>query len=226
MRLPVQVKVKQITKEALFRAYKSEEVITYCQRCSNYEKNYSCPDFPFQATEYLKAYPYATVILTEIDTTELQNLLDHLEERPFDSSVLRSYIKSNKQEIPLSSKISMYAFETIKDQMADQLLAAEKEIEGSLGLPPGCCTRCERCLKTMGQGCRYPQKLRYSLEALGFLVSVIYRDCFDMELGWAKDQLPKRFCTCSVLMTREKIKEDLIIKNLAPMTLRIPVNGN
>lgn len=222
MNLPVKIRVKQVKKETLFQAYKSEEVLVYCQRCSNYEKNYTCPDFDFDAAGYLNSYEYATVILTEIDTKPIQSIFNQLDASNFQSRVLNNYMKeASGEKIDMSSIVSMHAFEDIKNQMSDQLLLLEDQIDHSLGLPPGSCTRCAVCLKQEGLACRFPEKLRYSLEALGFLVSDIYQMNFDMELGWAKGELPKRFCTCSVLMAKEKSDETLILGKLEGMVLRI-----
>lgn len=36
MKITVKVRLKQLTKETLFEAYKKEKVLGYCKRCSNY----------------------------------------------------------------------------------------------------------------------------------------------------------------------------------------------
>ena len=222
MILPVKIRVKQVSKEELFEAHRKEEVLTYCQRCSNYEKNHSCPDFDFDAVRYLEPYEHATVILTEIETQPIQSIINQLDALNFQSRVFNNYMKEESDEkIDMSDIVSMHAFEDIKNQMSDQLLLLEDQIDQSIGLPPGSCTRCAVCLKQESLACRFPEMLRYSLEALGFLVSEIYKAHFDMELGWAKGELPKQFCTCSVLMTKEKSDETLILGILEGMVLRI-----
>lgn len=212
MILPVQIHVEQISKEELFQYNKQEEVISYCRKCSNYKKNHSCPDFAFDTVSLLAPFTYATIVLTEIDTKPIRENWDRMEASMFPSRVLTNYAK---KETPLASIISMYAFETIKNKMADLLLDLEKEYASALSLPPGSCTRCEVCTKEQGESCQYPGKLRYSLEALGFLVSQIYKDHFQMELGWAAEQLPDHFCTCSVLMTKSSINVERIEERLS-----------
>ncbi len=222
MKLPVKIRLKQMNKETLFEAYQHEEVLTYCQSCSNYEKNYSCPDFDFDAVSYLEPYHYATVILTEIDTEPIQSQIDRLDVSGLSSRVLESYQKEKPDEtVDMTSVISMYAFNSIKDQMADQLIELEKEMDHTIGLPPGSCTKCVVCSKLQGEPCRFIETLRYSLEALGFLVSEIYKRSFDLELGWAKNTLPERFCSCSVLMSKERIDETMILNELEGMVLEI-----
>lgn len=222
MKLTVKVRLKQLKKSTLFEAYKKEEVLGYCQRCNNYGKNFSCPDFVFDTISYLEPYNYATIIMTEIDTQPIKEQIDKLEIANLSSRVFNNYIKEKPDEVVgISSAISMYAFNDIKDQMADKLIEIEKEIDNTVGLPPGSCTKCVTCLKQQGKQCIYPETLRYSLEALGFMVSDIYKQCFDLELGWIKGELPVAFYSCSALMTKEKINEDMILDKLQGMVLNI-----
>lgn len=115
----------------------------------------------------------------------------------------------------------MYAFNDIKDQMTDKLIEIEKDIDNTVGLPPGSCTKCVTCLKQQGEPCISPETLRYSLEALGFMVSDIYKQCLDLELGWAKGELPAAFYSCSALMTKEKIDGTMILDKLHGIVLNI-----
>lgn len=222
MKLTVKVRLKQLKKETLFEAYKNEEVLAYCQGCNNYGKNFSCPDFKFDTTRYLEPYNYATIIMTKIDTQPIKAQIDKLEIANLSSRVYNNYIKEKPDEVVgISSAISMYAFNDVKDQMTDQLIELEKDIDNTVGLPPGSCTKCVTCFKQQRQPCIYPETLRYSLEALGFMVSDIYKQCFDLELGWTKGALPVAFYSCSALMTKEKISEAMILDKLDGMVLNI-----
>ncbi|WP_113676041.1 DUF2284 domain-containing protein [Vallitalea guaymasensis] len=222
MKLTVKVRLKQLTKETLFEAYKREEVLGYCKRCGNYGKNYSCPEFEFDTIRYLEPYNYATIILTEIDTQPIKAQIDRFGIGDFRSDVFNNYIKNKPNDVvDIKSAISMYAFNNIKNQMTDKLIQIEKDIDNLVGLPPGSCTRCSTCLKQQGKPCIYPETLRYSLEALGFMVSDIYKKCFDLELGWTKGELPVAFNSCSALMTKEKICEGVILDKLDGIVLNI-----
>ncbi|WP_190285280.1 DUF2284 domain-containing protein [Clostridium sp. JN-1] len=220
MKLTVKIRLKQLKKETLFEAYKKEEVLSYCQRCSNYSSNFSCPDFKFDAARYLEFYNYAAVIMTEIDTQPIKAQMDNLKAADFKSRVFKNNMKGKPDEqVNISSVISMYAFNDVKDQMADKLIEIEKGMDGVIGLPPGSCTRCEACCKQQEKPCIHPDTLRYSLEALGFKVSDIYKQCFDLELVWTKDVLPAALYSCSALMTKEKISESMILDKLNGMVL-------
>lgn len=222
MKLPIKVRLKQLKKEALFEAYKKEEVLSYCHGCSNYRKNFSCPDFEFDTEEYLESYNYATIIMTEIDTEPIKAQIDKLKIDNFSSRVYDNYMKDKADEkVDISSVISMYVFNDVKDQVTDKLIELENDIEKAVGLPPGSCTKCITCHKQLEEQCIYPKTLRYSLEALGFMVSDIYKQCFDLELGWGKGELPVAFYSCSALITKGKIDEAMILEKLGGMVLNI-----
>ncbi|QUH27734.1 DUF2284 domain-containing protein [Vallitalea guaymasensis] len=222
MKLTVKVRLKQLTKETLFEAYKREEVLGYCKRCGNYGKNYSCPEFEFDTIRYLEPFNYATIIMTEIDTKSIKAQINKFDIDDLRSDVYNNYVKNKPDKIvDINNVISMYAFNNIKNQMTDKLIQIEKDIDNSVGLPPGSCTRCSTCLKQQGKSCIYPETLRYSLEALGFMVSDIYKKWFDLELGWTKGELPVAFNSCSALMTKEKISEDVILDKLNGIVLNI-----
>ncbi len=224
MKLPVKVQIKQISKAELMKSHRFEEVLGYCQHCSNYNKNHSCPDFSFEAEALLMPFNYATIILTQIDSEPIRNNWDQMTAAMFPSRIIENYVKEEDEELPLASVISMFAFEEIKNQMADRLLSLEKQLDSALSIPPGCCTRCHSCTKNDGKSCVYPEKLRYSLEALGFLVSDIYIRYFDLELGWASEELPKRFCSCSVLMTNARINEEWIRTEFSDLFMELYEN--
>lgn len=222
MEFNVKIRLKQLKKEELLESYKKDEVLSYCESCNNYGKNFSCPGIAFDTIGYLEPYNYATVIMTEIDTEPIKAQIDKIEMDDLSSRVLNNYLKNKGDTVvDINTAISMYAFNSIKDDMTDKLIHLENDIDGTISLPPGSCTRCGVCQKQQGKSCIYPDKLRYSLEALGFKVSDIYKQCFDLELCWTKDELPIAFYSCSALMTKAKINEDIILDKLNGMVLRI-----
>lgn len=222
MKLTVKARVKQVKKEALFEVHKSEEVRGYCKGCNNYGNNFSCPDFKFDEAAYLEPYNYATVIMTEIDTQPIKAHADKLKAADLSSRVFKNNMKGKPDEqVDISSVISMYAFNEVKDRMADKLIEIEKDMDDAVGLPPGSCTRCATCCKQQGKPCIHPETLRYSLEALGFKVSDIYKQCFDLELLWTKGELPAAFYSCSALMTKERIDESMLLDKLDGMVVNI-----
>lgn len=215
MRIPVTFEYRQIKVSELMQYHKYDQVLTYCQRCSNYGVNHSCPDFDFDVKDYISEFTYATVIMTSIDTLRIGKNPELFEGGQFESRVLTNYTKDKEDYSGhWMSALSMKAFNEIKDWMSDRLIDAEREIDGALSLPPGSCTRCKECLKQIDKPCIKPEVLRYSLEALGFLVSDVYREVFAKELGWVQGQLPEAFNTCSVLLTKEALSMDRITRTI------------
>lgn len=222
MKMKPDFNIKCFTKQELFVAYKPDEAYEGCRRCSNYSWNYSCPELPYTAEEYLKDYDYVIFVLAEIHTEPIQGYLEYWDVADFPSRVLTNHLKrlENKQ-VGLTSAVSMNLYNQIKDIMTERLLAMEDEMD-VLGLPPGSCTRCKDCLKEIDKPCVHPEKIRHSIEALGFLVSDIYRVFFDKKLGWTSGKLSEVIHSCNVIFTKEEIREEAIKPYLKGITLTVP----
>jgi predicted metal-binding protein len=109
------------------------------------------------------------------------------------------------------------SFEVIKQKMSSVLLNAEKSFAGSLALFPGRCTGCKVCTKSSGKGCRKPQKLRYSLEALGFMVSDIYKGLFTRELEWNTKVTPANVSCCGAILFHDQVDYDELLSVIQKM---------
>jgi len=222
LELPITLKAKQIPLKEMLTSYKYEEVRGYCSNCSNYKKNYSCPDFKFNTPDYLELYKHATVIMTQVDTDLIKEHSAAFKDQVYSSRVYTNYI-NHHEEVPYDwiSAMSMYAFNEVKDILSDRLLLIEDNFSNSISLPPGSCTRCKTCLKQLGKACAEPDKLRYSLEALGFLVSDIYKQVFGIELGWTEKELPASFNSCSVFLSKEPIDVEQVISLIGELKLKL-----
>lgn len=224
MILPIELKVKQILVDQLYKVYNFEEVLGYCSQCNNFKNNYSCPDLPFNPKEYLKDYKYVTLILTEIDTKQIQSHIDKFGEKDLISRVQQLHMpKGEDSHYNVADAIAMKCFENVKNLMADELLELEVLSDGSISSPPGSCTRCTQCTKAMGEACVFPDKLRYSLEALGFLISDLYTEFFGIELDWSKGELPKAYHTCSALFHNKDLDSKIIVKQVSNATKNVTI---
>lgn len=222
MNIKVNFNIKCFTKEQLFVTYKPKETIKGCKRCSNYSWNYSCPDLPYDAKEYLKEYEHVIFALAEIHTESIQPYLPHWEVSDFPSRVLTNHLKRlENKDVVLTSAVSMYLYNQIKDIMTERMLTMEADLD-VMGLPPGSCTRCKDCLKEIGKPCIHPEKIRHSIEALGFLVSDIYSIFFDKKLGWTKGKLSDIIHSCNVIFTKNKIDPEMIKPYLEDIVLTVP----
>ncbi len=203
----------------LLFCHRPKEVLTFCQACKNYGKNYSCPQFDFETATWLAEYAYATLILTIIPTAELADYRAVLAAGDYRSDTYEQYSKDNDDD--LFMRISMYSFEQIKHKLNDKLLKFERRAAGAVSIPPGSCSYCKSCAKVRGENCLYPEKLRYSLEALGFLVSAVLDVFFDYAIDWSARDFGADFVTISALFSREPINEDDLLKVLSDVVLEL-----
>lgn len=222
MNIPVSVDVRLLSKDELMKTYEPEEVLGYCHACDNFEKNHSCPVFSFETKDYLQDYNYAFVIMTTIESKIIEEQKEALAAKHYPSQVYENYLRTaTDDQKDFNMMVSMYAFNTIKDEVTERLLRLENIFEGTLSLPPGSCTYCSLCSKQLGKECVRLKDLRYSLEALGFLVSSIYDRVFGKSLTWVEDGLPETFDTCSVLMSKEKLEVNEVSEALGKLTLKL-----
>ena len=79
----------------------------------------------------------------------------------------------------------------------------ERETPGSLRLDAGRCLVCERCARRDEQPCRFPEKLRYSLESLGANVGALAADKLGAPLQWGtRNAAPEYFVLVGALLTK------------------------
>ncbi len=222
MQLKPIISINTVSMAALLTCHQPFQVLEFCKNCSNYNINYSCPNFSFDRLKWLNQFSYASLILTTIPTGQLVGHREQLKAKNFMSATLLKY-SANIDECDLYARVSMYAFDKIKDDINDRLLALEKVNQHTVSIPPGSCTYCQICSKAIGEPCRYPEKLRYSLEALGFLVSQVLDVFFDYRINWQNRDFGEDFVTISALFSASPIDENLIFNALDDMLLELPI---
>ncbi|MBR0206530.1 MAG: hypothetical protein IJQ45_07295 [Clostridia bacterium] len=114
-----------------------------CRDCPNWGRYWSCPPFSFDPMAIWERY--ASLRLYARKLVFRKDRLFPGERRAFE-----------EKELP-----------KIKGDMARELLAMEAEAPGSLALFPGKCEWCSVCARIEGRPCRTPDRMRYSIEALG-----------------------------------------------------------
>jgi len=224
MKLDATVIIKKATIDELMTCYKREEVLGYCQNCDQYGQNYSCPGHGFDEAAYVKGYTHAVLILTEISTQEIKGSQIELSTLKLSSRVLDQHrTKQGAEPIEPETALAMFVYDAVKSEMTARLLRFEENYDGTVGLPPGSCTSCDVCLKSMGGECPQPERLRYSLESLGFKVSDLYSRFFDRTLQWTKGELPEAFHTCSAILSQEELEEETIRAFFSGITVSFPI---
>lgn len=160
------------------------EFLEYCQACDSYGKNWSCPEYDFDALEYWKRFDYIHIygskIIFDAETIETDRTEEEL--TLFIENVLR----------------------VEKNNLSEILFDLEVRYSGSISLSAGSCHLCEPCTKLEKQPCKYPKKMRYSMESLGGNVAQACSKILGVELLWSKEnKLPKYFVLVSALLAKD-----------------------
>ena len=152
------------------------EFLAYCKQCGNYGKVWSCPEFSFDPMDYWRKYDTLKIIGLKIIVPE------ELRTRNYD-----------EQERNLLFQELLQGY---KKQLDERILKEEQRIEGSRALSGGSCLYCqpEDCSRIQGEPCRQPDKMRYSIEALGGNVGLTVTKYLHQELEWMEEgKLPSHF---------------------------------
>jgi len=150
--------IQSVTIKELAKCFKPEEVFGYCARCPKYGKIWSCPEHDFDVEAYVNKYRDAHIIGIKVYIDE-------------------SYDKDKATEL----------FHKSRSAVSLKLLEIEKQYPDSEVLYAGNCHFCEECTRKDGLPCVSPDKLRYSLEALGYKVSEVCKNVLKDEIQWFKD---------------------------------------
>lgn len=142
-------------------------IIKGCQGCTNYGKLWSCPPFAFDPVNIWHSYSKLKLYAKKV------MLPDELTKRTYSQSELSNeYFKIWKVE---------------RTSFFNELLSLERTERDSRALVAGCCDICNECARLSGKKCIMPEKLRYSIEALGGDVERTLNLYFDEKTLWAKD---------------------------------------
>ena len=153
-----------------------QEFLQYCKKCDNYEKIWACPSYNFNPEDYWREYDELIVVARKILFGP-------------DVDEARSY------EIMLE----------VKQDMSRELYELEKSYSGSISLSAGSCDLCkeEGCTRTQGKPCRYPDKMRYSIESLGGNVGKTVSKLMGYELEWVEEgKVPSYFVLVGGLLKK------------------------
>lgn len=165
------MEAEMTVEELLSQYYDAEYFETFCRKCRNYGRLWSCPPYDFVPGKYLKNYGSLRILCTKI------RLSDEWREE---------IITPESMEEAMESIIAQ-----VKSDTDRRLLDEEREQAGRRMLSSGGCRLCTRCAREAGMPCRQRGKMRYSLESLGCDVTRLVKDKLGIELLWAKDRLPE-----------------------------------
>lgn len=138
-----------------------EEFLEYCKACPNYDAIWSCPPFDFDAEGCWRRFSRLQVIARKI------------------------YLPDG-----ISQEEGFRILGDLKSEMTRELFEMEATNPGSVSLSAGSCSICRNesgCTRPAGQPCRYPQTMRYSIEALGSNVGLTVQKLLGIQLEWMEE---------------------------------------
>lgn len=162
--------------------------------CVNFGKKYSCPprspDFEYLKEDYKFMVINAFIIpYKEVDKT-------------FNIIKAANVICKSKQRRLFDG----VATELNKSNLKHKILEN------------GSCRLCKQCALQNNDPCRYPKRMRPSMEATGIRVDKLVKNCFNIDLDWYykrksnKDNFPKYQCVVGGILTNDYEKIIDLIK--------------
>lgn len=150
-----------------------EKLALLCEEgCKNFNTKYCCPPISPSFQKVSRGFKYLTVNVFKTRLKEYKTIYN----------TIRMINNVNK---------------TIQRRIIDQAT-----IEGEIILENGSCRLCRNCQMENNLPCKYPGRMRYSLEATGIHVYDLVMKCFDFPLLWySKGNFPEYQCVVSGILT-------------------------
>ena len=164
--------------------YDRDKFHKLCMQCEKYGKLWSCPPYSFEVKDILNKYDNVYLIGAKIILSD-------------------KLICETKKEDILECTYTI--LNEVRKILGDMLLNLEDRYQESLSLYAGSCLLCENCDRLNNKPCRFPERMRYSLESLGFDVSKTSSELLDIDIKWANDKLPEYFTLVSAFFTNREI---------------------
>lgn len=193
--LPINYKIVETTIDELLKFFKKSTIRGYCKSCPNYQKVWSCPPYDFSEEEYINEYKFAYIIGAKLNYSNIQDQINKLILNKFDN-------------IHISTNI-YYSLRKIVDK---KMFSVENLFTDSKILLGGKCTLCTECSRQKNNPCLHKDKLRYSLESLGFEVSSITENILKDKIVFTGDSLQPYCLSIYALLSKKKLSiEDITL---------------
>lgn len=146
--------------------------------CKNFNKKYSCPPCSPGFHSCTKGYALLLVLLLRIRLNQLKDYRDYHKLR-VGNAVIKPRIEKVMRALETNNKF----------------------------LGTGACRLCKPCKKALNKPCRYPDKMRFSLESLGVDCNQLTEDVFNFPLLWYKDKTAPEYTSvvCALPVNDENI---------------------
>ena len=154
--------VVRLEQEAAVEDYLAECVdverfLDCCRACENYGRRWSCPPFGFDPLRLWGRFRRLRLYARVL--------------RPSAEETMGSLTEGMERE---------------KAALTAELLELERRTPGALALSAGGCHLCGSWARVLGQPCRQPEAMRYSIEALGGDVGRTMERYFRHPLVWSR----------------------------------------
>lgn len=157
----------ELPVEQYIRQYnRRKQFEAMCARCDNWARRWGCPPFDHDPLKDLLRYSHVSIrcitarVISWPDTAGIKEMTD--------------------------------AIQRLRKDIEPQMLDDERNLNGFASLFTGQCYHCGNspCARLSGDKCRFPEKVRPSLEALGFDLSQTASQLFNTDLQWYHPQKP------------------------------------
>ena len=149
-----------------------------CAVCPNFGSVWSCPPYNFDPESLWRSYGNIRIVCVKMDFGALAEKDD----------------AASQEEAARMRREQFHVMEA-------ELLRMETENPGSRALLAGSCHACAVCARKEGKPCRFPEKMRYSVESLGANVGKLTEEQFDLPLLWSKrGEIPAYGVLCGGLL--------------------------
>ncbi|MGI6212791.1 MAG: DUF2284 domain-containing protein [Anaerovoracaceae bacterium] len=169
-------------KEFTKRYVDIPKFLKYCEQCEYYGKNWACPPFDFDPMDVWNSYDSITLVMERLS---------------FDRDSTKEDVEKELWEE--------------RQKLQDKLIECEKEYPAATALSAGNCKLCAKgtCARLSGEPCRFPDRMRHSIESLGGDVGMVLEDLFDEPLTWVSgDEVPLTLRLCLGILTRGEKSEE------------------
>lgn len=158
-----------------------ERIRQFCLQCPGYGKSWSCPPFDFDPKSVTNAFSSVILICTVIE---------------FDEST-RAACKTQEQAV----EVGKQAMEEVWQTLLPKMYEMERQVPGSRCFTFRCSLCQEGCTRIEGKPCRHPERMRHSLESVGFDITAAASDMLGISLDWSTDgSLSKTITLLTALM--------------------------
>lgn len=194
-RIKLNVKLRLAAVEELSEYEDKICIRERCEKgCVNYGRKWCCPPFSPSFSDYSRGYRSCLLILIYCRLNQ------------FD------YIQSEYMKLKAANSI-------LRSQAGRWARHFEEELSGTM-LSDGSCKLCRTCARARDQACNRPERLRFSLEALGLNQDAISRDYFNhLFLRYEKRKAPEYSTVLSGVLLPEvpvKSKLEALLRNFGP----------